>query len=100
MRGTAAKRLLLRRDIAKTIVSENSLGVPINTLLKKNNLQCSRPTLVKLLDAELTSDPTVQASLAPEWLNPNGPLLQTQPDNWYYVGRFPRGYWACKDTLI
>jgi len=102
MRGTSAKRLLLRRDMAATIIFEQEVGVPLNTILKKYSLECSRPTLVKLVDAEAlsSSNKKVKDSLQPEWLDPKGPALQAQPDNWSYIGRFPLGYWSCKDTSI
>lgn len=102
MRGTAAKRMLLREDIATQVATEHALGVPVNTLLKRLALECSRPTLVKLIDAQsLANDNSaVHSSLHPAWLDPDGPKLQVQPDNWNYIGRFPLGYWVCKDTLI
>ncbi len=102
MRGTAAKRMLLRRDVVATIISESKIGVPLNTLLKKYALDCSRPTLVKLVDSEAHAEanPEVAASLNPSWLDPNGPALQVQPEGWNYIGRFPLGYWTCKNTSI
>ena len=102
MRGTAAKRMLLRTDIAKQVATEPALGVTVNTLLKRLELDCSRPTLVKLIDtlSLANNSSAVHASLHPAWLDPDGPKLQVQPDNWNYFGRFPLGYWVCKDTLI
>jgi len=51
MRGTTAKRYLLREDVAKELYNKVKMGVPIATFLRQQDLQCSRPTLVKLLDA-------------------------------------------------
>ena len=102
MRGTAAKRMLLRTDIATQVAAEHALGVPVNTLLKRLELDCSRPTLVKLIDtlSLANNNSVVHSSLHPAWLDPDGPKLQVQPDNWNYIGRFPLGYWVCKDILI
>jgi hypothetical protein len=105
MRGTTAKRYLLREDIAKEIFFEVGIGVPIATVLKKYELNCSRPTLVKLVDAMALAESNLAAlkSTSPDWLEPDGPKLQQQPDDWRYVGRFPLGHWEqveCNDTLI
>lgn len=104
MRGTTAKRYLLREDVAKELYNKVKMGVPIATFLRQQDLQCSRPTLVKLLDAVTlaTSNAAALDSVFPNWLEPDGPKLQQQPDNWRYVGRFPLGHWEqveCNDTL-
>lgn len=88
MRGTKVKRMLLRLDVAAVIKEDVDRGVPINTVLRKYELNISRPTLVKLIDAYGTT------SASPPWLDPEGAKVQEQPDSWMYQGRFPQGEWV------
>ena len=53
MRGTAAKRMLLRPDVATVLQSDVKRGVPIQRAMKNLGLECSRPTIAKLLDVTL-----------------------------------------------
>ena len=101
MRGTKAKRFLLRPDVASAIHAEVALGVPVQRTMQNYGLTCSRPTLVKLLDAKLLAETNdvAKASLYPAWLDSDGEALQMQPEGWFYVGRFPLGEWqCCKNT--
>lgn len=102
MRGTAAKRMLLRPDVAIALKADVERGVPIQRAMKNLSLECSRPTIAKLLDTmELSEIEAVTASLNPEWLDADGEPIQTQPDGWRYIGRFPLGKWeqdSCSDS--
>ena len=95
MRGTKAKRFLLRPDVASDIQAEVAIGVPVQRAMQNYGLDCSRPTLVKLLDARQLAETNdvAKASLHPAWLEPDGSALQLQPEGWIYVGRFPLGEW-------
>ena len=99
MRGTSAKRFLLRKDVADKLQQQIAQGVPVQRAMKNFGLECSRPTIVKLMDAMLLrGNEKVEASLNPSWLEPDGDALQMQPDGWIYVGRFPLGEWKCSNT--
>lgn len=102
MRGTAAKRMLLRPDVATVLQSDVKRGVPIQRAMKNLGLECSRPTIAKLLDTmELAEIEAVTASLNPKWLDAEGEPIQSQPDGWRYIGRFPLGKWeqdSCSDS--
>lgn len=97
MRGTSAKRFLLRPDIALGLKQQLEQGVPVQRAMRNFGLECSRPTIVKLMDAMLLMDSNDKAkeSLNPSWLEPDGMPLQSQPEGWIYVGRFPLGEWQC-----
>lgn len=105
MRGTAAKRMLLRPDIAKSLQEDAARGVPVQRAMKNVGLECSRPTIVKLLQAvdmyTATKAQAIYDSLHPAWLKNDGDPIQTQPDGWRYTGRFPLGEWVldtCSDS--
>lgn len=97
MRGTSAKRYLLRQDVAANVFAEIALGVPVQRVMKNHSLDCSRPTVIKLVDAATLAETneTAKLSINPAWLDPDGPTLQAQPDGWIYKGRFPLGEWVC-----
>lgn len=97
MRGTSAKRFLLRPDVAAELKQQLEQGVPVQRAMRNFSLECSRPTIVKLMDAMLLvdTDDKVKASLNPDWLDNEGDALQMQPEGWIYVGRFPLGEWQC-----
>lgn len=100
MRGTKAQRLLLRQDVAKELQAQTRIGVPIQCAMRNLDITCSRPTVVKLLDALNLADTNEKAasSIFPVWLDKEGTVLQSQPEGWAYVGRFPLGEWQCSNT--
>ena len=95
-------RKLLSRDILQVIWLRYSVGVPIRKLHKDFNINMAIPTFTRLIEwYEETTDQeqsvaitdTIEHSLFPAWLNEECRSVQSQPQDWKYIGKFPLGQW-------
>jgi len=76
--------------------------VPVRKLHRDFKLNMSLPLIGNLIEYyEDSTDieqsvhitKTIHASLFPEWLKEDSKLVQIQPKNWKYIGKFPLGSW-------
>lgn len=94
LRKTKAKRKLLAPDVLSDLHLKVSYGVPLSRAIRQAELNITPPVVTQLLKYwELKNNDSVQASLFPVWLDKHNTEVQQNPDNWYYVGRFPFGSW-------
>lgn len=89
-------RKLLSRTMLEAIDEDIESGVPLTRAIRKQSLDVTYPVVKKLLAYK--DDPQAQASLFPDWLDPDSNEVQVQPEGWVYSGFFPRGEWLCKNT--
>ena len=89
-------RKLIVEHVLTDLYHKTEQGIPLKRAMRQLNVSLTQPTVVKLLNHYAISSDITQASIFPEWLNPNGPPVQTQPTNWVYEGYFPLGVWVCK----
>ena len=93
------KRKLLSSKLLFSVESRVAQGVPLALIIRKMELDISRPALAKLLkhskrEQEVMDDSElIEASLYPQWLDSNSLEVQTQPEDWCYKGYFPLGEW-------
>lgn len=92
------KRKLIIISTLRQLQFLTDQGVPLARAMRKAGIgeELTRPTAYKLLQA--FKDPNNYNSLFPDWLDPLGSCVQEQPDNYEYIGYFPKGYWACKTS--
>lgn len=88
-------RKLIRQDVLKQLTKLTRLGVPVARAMRELSIdnELTRPTVVRLLKAHREN---YHSSVFPKWLDPNGTIVQEQPDNYTYFGFFPYGSWECK----
>ena len=95
-------RKLLAADVLECMWLRYSIGVPICKLHRDATLNMSIPVFTALIthyedsiDVEQAASitDTIRSSLFPEWLKDDSKLVQIQPQDWRYVGRFPLGQW-------
>jgi len=75
------------------------IGVPLSRAIRDANIAMTRPTVSTLLEwynvykaqPEVTTQ--IESSLFPAWLDQASTNPQQNPDNCFYVGRFPWGEW-------
>lgn len=103
----ARPMILVQEEFLSYLWRKYSIGVPINTLIKQEELNITSPTLTKLLHAldmiELTPMPMddeiynrIYDSLFPAWLVSMEEVytVMSQPKGWVYTGNFPLGKWT------
>lgn len=103
MKKTKAKRKLLSEDNLNWLQDRLDLGVPLARAIRDKKLAISNPAVSTLLEwyAVYTVNPetftAVYDSLFPAWLDQSDNMVQSNPSNWIYAGRFPWGYWIYDD---
>lgn len=91
-----AKRKLIKFSTLVALFDKEQEGVPYSRMIRDLDLDVSTPHLTKLLNYLFlsTSEPAIEQSLRPPWLDEDGPEVQEEPDDYKYIGRFPFGVWA------
>jgi len=94
------KRKLLSHKALTALEARTDLGVPLAEAMRQLRIDMSRPAVAKLIkwlkDSEyyaMECDMTITMSLFPNWLDKDCMVVQEEPDNWSYTGRFPHGEW-------
>lgn len=97
----------IRADILRIMYEEVQMGVPVARSMAKHipEGEMTRPTVAHLIKAyEAVEDPMndlatqdrIASSIFPVWLDPMQGVVQEQPYNYDYEGRFPRGRYVCR----
>lgn len=98
----------------RKVAQRKSYGAPLSRIIRDLDLDISRTALNKLdewymyakYDLNLLRETEEEAelyervmqSLFPAWLDENGTDVQSSPEDWTYVGYFPRGQWVKNDN--
>ena len=103
MKKTKAKRKLISSDLMHTLHHEWCIGVPVPALIRKYELDISRPALVTLLRhcthyfaaGDTDVHDAIKNSLFPPWWDlTKDDEVQENPEGWSYEGEFPLGRWV------
>jgi len=87
-----SKRVLVIESRLDEAHKLQQLGVPIAAIIRSLNISISHQTFSKLVfyyQNSLISN----SILFPPWLEPEGTIMQVQPEDWVFNGRFPLGEW-------
>ena len=101
LKRTAAKRKLLPKSVLHNAYLRYSYGSSIQRIINSLSLDMSSTALNKLIlrygeyvgAKDEKNKLIIYDSLFPRFLDKSKLRVQTNPDNWYYVGYFPYGKW-------
>ena len=87
-----SKRLLVLESTLKESHRLHKLGVPIAAIIRSLGVDISHQTFSKLV-FYYGNRLIPNSTLFPSWLDTEGLIMQVQPEDWVFVGRFPLGEW-------
>ena len=87
-----SKRILIPENQLKNSHSLYKLGVPIAAIIRSLGISISHPTFSDLV-FYYGNQHVPNTVLFPEWVDPLGDVIQVQPEDWVFDGRFPLGEW-------
>jgi hypothetical protein len=90
--ASKSKRLLVIESTLKESHRLSKLGVPIAAIIRSLGVDISHQTFSKLV-FYYGNSLVPNSVIFPEWLDSDGHIMQVQPEDWVFNGRFPLGEW-------